>query len=95
MGYQSAILTKIPKNADSSVEHSMNSLRIGQCENGDTLDRCSGGCNDYQLGGSCSNNNQVKCGKEQDAKMTIECSGGTGRKRTCGGKGLFLNKFKL
>ena len=37
---------------------------------------CRGGCNDYQGGGSCSNNNNAKCDKNQAAKFTIQCSGG-------------------
>ena len=95
MGYESAVLSRSPENSANSDERSMNSLRIGQCENGDTLESCSGGCNDYELGGSCSENNQASCDKAQDAKMTIECSGGTNRKRTCGGKRLFWNKFNV
>ena len=54
----------------------MNSFRIGLCNSGDQWDSCSGGCNDYQGGGACSNNPTVKCDKGQAVKITIQCSGG-------------------
>ena len=90
LGYDSAVLSK------TSGRYLMDSLRIGQCENGDTLESCSGGCNDYQLGGSCSDNNPVSCEAKHGGKFTVECSGGKNTKRTsCKDKIILINKFRL
>ena len=56
--------------------YSIDSFRIGKCNSGDKWESCSGGCNDYQVGGACSNNPPVKCERDQAVKITIECKGG-------------------
>ena len=77
LGYDSGVLS----GRNSGQKYGTDSFRIGKCENGDewlTSGRggCRGGCNDYQGGGSCRNNNRAKCDKNQAAKFTIKCSRG-------------------
>ena len=54
----------------------IDSFRIGKCKSGDEWESCSGGCNDYQIGGSCSNKYSAKCDWDQAVEITIKCSGG-------------------
>lgn len=83
LGYQTGTFSR-----GSGQTYSMDSFRIGQCNTGDTWESCTGGCNDYQSGGACSNG--VKCDQTQRVKITIECNGGESIKTTsCGGKILY------
>ena len=78
MGYDSGVLS----GRNSGQKYGKDSFRIGKCDQGDTwmsawgTGGCRGGCNDYEGGGSCRNNNNAKCDKNQAAKFTIKCSGG-------------------
>ena len=72
MGFQSGRFS----GRGSGEFYGGNSFRIGQCEQGDTWGSCSGGCNDYQRGGSCSDNVNATCDDSQAVKITINCSGG-------------------
>ena len=71
MGYHSGKMER-----RSGEKYSMDSFRVGQCNDGDNWESCSGGCNDYQGGDACSNNKNGKCDQNQEVKITIECSGG-------------------
>ena len=52
-------------------------LRIGKCTSNDTsLLSCTGGCNDLELGGQCSNNHDGACGAGQGVTIEIECFSG-------------------
>ena len=46
-------------------------INIGQCDNGDTLEACTGGCNDYKR----ADDGCARCGVGNKAKITIECQG--------------------
>ena len=72
MGFESGLFS----GRGSGQKYEGDSFRIGKCEHGDTWESCSGGCNDYQRGGSCNNNRNAKCDKNQAVKLTIRCSGG-------------------
>ena len=69
--YTSGIVKKrkdIPSSSDG--------LRIGKCTSNDnSLLTCTGGCNDLELGGRCSNNH-VACGAGQGVTIEIECFSG-------------------
>merc|ERR1719412_2849899 len=78
MGYSSGSFS----GRGSGEMYDMDSFRIGKCKSGDKWESCSGGCNDYQGGGACSNNAGAKCDKDQAVKLTIECSGGDSIKTT-------------
>ena len=53
-------------------------IRVGKCTSQDnSLSSCTGGCNDLQVGGECSNNANAKCGVGQGATVEIECFSGT------------------
>ena len=84
MGYPSGTVS----GKGSEHKYSMDSFRIGQCNDGDTWENCTGGCNDYQVGGACSNG--VRCDKDQGVKITINCEGGGSIKTSsCIGKMLY------
>lgn len=95
MGYESGSLS----GRGSDEKYNIDSFRIGKCLNGDLWESCSGGCNDYQEGGACSNNPEGKCDETQAVKITIQCRGGeNGQSSSCAGKNLsiinlFLNPF--
>ena len=86
MGYSSGSFS----GRGSGEKYDMDSFRIGKCKSADKWESCSGGCNDYQGGGVCSNNGGAKCDKDQKVKITIECSGGDSiRTTSCRGNQIF------
>ena len=78
MGYQAGKFSV----RGSGQKYSMNSFKVGKCNRGDNWKSCTGGCNDYQGGGACSNNKPAKCDQNQGVKITIQCSGGESTART-------------
>ena len=68
-------------------KYSVRSFNIGACRSTDTLETCSGGCNDYQVGRTkCHDGGNAKC-DDGWISITIECSGGAGIKSSsCDGK---------
>ena len=62
-----------------SIPLASHGIRVGKCTRQDnSLLSCTGGCNDLQVGGVCSNNpNGAKCGVGQGATHEIECFSGT------------------
>ena len=59
--------------------YSRDAIRVGQCNNGDTLERCTGGCNEYEVGnGGCAN-----CVAGEDVKIKIACQGGSTKSSSC------------
>ena len=55
--------------------YSSDAFRIGKCEEGDGWNDCTGGCNDYELGGTCGNSMfGSSCATDDDVAMTITCS---------------------
>ena len=49
-------------------------IRVGECTSQDnTLSSCTGGCNDLQVGGQCSNDPNGKCSIGQGPTIEIEC----------------------
>ena len=78
MGYESGLLSR----RGSGEKYGVNSFRMGKCKSGDKWESCSGGCNDYQSGGTCNNNGRAHCDKDQAVKVSIECIGGDSIKTT-------------
>ena len=70
LGYSSGNLI----NHVSGV-YATDSFKIGECKRYDPWLRCTGGCNDYELGGHCKGNPHVKCSAGQTVKISISCSG--------------------
>ena len=71
LGYDSG---KVKNKGKGNSETDM--FRIGQCNEGDSLTKCTGGCNDYKVGGQCSETLE-NCTKGELARMAISCSGGS------------------
>ena len=60
--------TEIPLASDG--------IKVGKCTSQDTsLSSCTGGCNDLQVGGECSDDANSKCSVGQGAIVEIECFG--------------------
>ena len=58
------------------------SFKVGKCDINDNLLNCSGGCNDYKVGGYCGNQNMddvangnpgARCDKHHGPKISIQC----------------------
>ena len=56
---------------NSTMDH----FRMGQCNENDTLMKCTGGCNDYKVGGSCSNDDEGVCKAGKPVQFFLKCSG--------------------
>ena len=56
-----------------SGSYNVDSFRIGKCEENDDWMSCSGGCNDYEVGGKCYWLSSCTAG--QNIKFSIACTG--------------------
>jgi hypothetical protein len=66
LGYTRGVL-------DSSTEkYDEDSIRIGNCNEGESLKECTGGCNDKGLGDGCA-----ECSTGKGIRITITCAGHT------------------
>lgn len=55
---------------------SSDGIKVGKCTSQDnSLSSCTGGCNDLQVGGECSDDANSKCSIGQGAIVEIECFG--------------------
>ena len=72
MGYTSGKFS----GRGSGQKYSLDSFKIGNCNDGDKWESCSGGCNEYEAGGKCNDSWGSYCTKGQEVKITIKCSGG-------------------
>merc|ERR1719245_849703 len=71
MGYEGGQQT----GKEDGNHYSSDGFRIGKCEAEDNWTACSGGCNDYELGGQCSNSiTGGNCQKDDGMAITITCS---------------------
>ena len=61
-------------NSQGSIRE-VNTFRLGKCNEGDTWPNCTGGCNDYKLGGHCSNDEDKKCETGSLVGVYINCTG--------------------
>ena len=61
---------------DSGIPLVSNGIKVGKCTSQDnSLSSCTGGCNDLQVGGECSDDANSKCSIGQGAIVEIECFG--------------------
>ena len=55
-------------------KYDVKSFKIGKCGGNEQLEACTGGCNDYSLGGTCNGKNGDNCDANADEiSVTIEC----------------------
>jgi hypothetical protein len=66
LGYTKADQHRTNKNYDEDA------IRIGQCNKGQSLEECTGGCNDKGLGNGCAS-----CSTGNEVALTITCEGNT------------------
>ena len=93
VGYELGIINQDSKGEwNSTTDH----FRMGQCNENDTLMKCTGGCNDYKVGGSCSNDDEGVCKAGKPVQFFLKCSGEHNQTQhllsQCTGK---KNKFML
>jgi hypothetical protein len=72
MGYQQG-----EQSGEGEGNHySKDAFKIGKCKNDDDWNtKCTGGCNDYEVGGKCSNAFiGGNCAQEEGMAMTITCT---------------------
>ena len=64
------------EQSGSGKSYSSDAFRIGKCEEGDDWNsHCTGGCNDYELGGTCGNSMfGSSCATDDNVGITITCS---------------------
>ena len=82
MGYDSGLHS----GRESGEFYVTDSFKIGQCNTDDPWKNCSGGCNDYQVGGRCTDSRNGVCTARSPVKITISCSGNSSKSSSCTGK---------
>ena len=51
-------------------------IRVGRCNFHDKWPQCTGGCNDFETGNSCFQDNSAKCSAGNGVSVEIHCSTG-------------------
>ena len=74
-------------------KYDVKSFKIGKCWRNELLEACTGGCNDYSLGGKCNGKNGDNCDANAgEISVTIECKNPTDpdlvKSSSCDGKRL-------
>ena len=83
LGYDSGTVKR------KSRKYDVKSFKIGKCNVNDQWDDCSGGCNDYSLGGNCAQGSSITCDENDDQiSISIECNdaGDNPKTSSCDGK---------
>ena len=65
--------------------YSIDAFKIGKCNDDDNWLQCGGGCNDYDVGGTCSNDVNMDCSAGQLVKINITCEGNISETNSCKG----------
>ena len=65
--------------------YSVDAFKIGKCNDADNWLQCGGGCNDYDVGGTCSNDVNMDCSAGQLVKINITCEGNISETNSCKG----------
>ena len=81
------ICNKLGNNSGAVFRHPgekylHSSFKVGKCNINENLLNCTGGCNDYQVGGYCGNQNMndvangnpgARCEKNYGPKISVQC----------------------
>ena len=51
-------------------------LSLGKCFSDDKWPECTGGCNDFETGNSCFQDNSAKCSAGNGVAVEIQCNTG-------------------
>ena len=83
--------------AKKQRKYDVKSFKIGKCNSDESLLRCTGGCNDYTLGGNCINEGGgTRCDpNDGQVSITIECKdpGSNPKRSSCDGK--FIHSLRI
>ena len=66
LGYTKGVQERANEKYDEDA------IRIGKCNEGESLEECTAGCNEKGLGDGCA-----KCSTGNDVRVTITCEGHT------------------
>ena len=92
LGYQDGNLSPA-----KSTTYGRDAFRVGKCKESDKwLRSCTGGCNDYKVGGRCSDVWTHKCGKEAHVAFAISCFSPRSSflRSSCIGKKIFTSSLQ-
>ena len=81
MGYHYGFVSGIGERGSYTVD----AFKIGQCDSDDAWLQCSGGCNDNDIGGRCTDNVYMDCAAGQPVKINITCEGNSSKTTSCEG----------
>ena len=81
MGYDYGIVSGIGLGESYTID----SFKLGQCDTDNAWLQCSGGCNDYEIGGKCNDDINMDCSAGQPVKSNITCEGNSLRSTSCEG----------
>ena len=59
----------------SGETYGYDSFRLGKCNDNDIWPDCTGGCNEYEVGGICADSWSGYCTSGEEVKITITCDG--------------------
>ena len=81
MGYHYGVVSSKVQEESYTID----AFKIGQCDSDDAWLQCSGGCNDNNIGGKCSDDINVDCSGGQPVKTKITCHGNSSDTTSCKG----------
>ena len=72
--------------------YSVDAFKVGSCLKGDTWGKCTGGCNDMEVGGNCHQNTKALCTPRDPVRINITCSCKCTKPSSCTGNklGIFV-----
>ena len=68
-----------------SWNYTVDAFRFGSCRKNDKWGRCTGGCNDNKIGGSCDVNSSAICESGHSVRINITCSCSCTKSSSCTG----------
>ena len=79
MGYDYGRVT----GKNDGTSYSEDAIKIGQCNVDDAGLQCSGGCNDYSIGGLCYDDINADCSAGKPVRINITCEGNSSKTTSC------------
>ena len=70
---------------DTPTNYTVDAFRFGSCRKDDKWGRCTGGCNDNKIGGSCDVNSSAICESGYSVRINITCSCSCTKSSSCTG----------
>ena len=87
MGYDHGLIS----GKEEREFYEVDAFKLGQCKSDDAWLRCSGGCNDNNIGAHCQDDVNTNCSAGQPVKFNITCKGNSSKTTSC--KGISYKQF--